>query len=475
MGSPLPAGRRAGHGRQRAARGEPGGRARGDGGQRLDDPRVAITDAKGEATATWTLGTILGPNEVTASVTGVDDQVKFQATGTSGSGDHDLDHAAESASSRRRRFDADHRAESGRVRQPDLAGADVHRARSVADQRRRERRRSRAASRRAHVRRRDGRREDRQRPRDRARDRAIAVHWRGAPVDLAVGQVVTDVSGAGFCVHASSAGHRVRDHSVLQLRRAERDDHGRRARAGTRVAHRADRQLVPSRRADRQRARVRACLTPDLAFEQRLRKRERAKANGDGASCIAAARPALERTATAPRRAASTVPAIGDLMKLNVNTADTATNPDYRTGRVVAITDKAIVVADTANPAGGFTDAEYPVDRRHVRYARRSGRPRGVRRAVRHRQQRPRDHLLHARRERADDARDRRRCARLLLQPRPASEGQRTDAALSRQQRSRGDVSARAGHRRRRQRQSPNEVAGASRSRTARWRTSIST
>ena len=28
-------------------------------------------------------------------------------------------------------------------------------------------------------------------------------------------------------------------------------------------------------------------------------------------------------------------------------------------GKVVAITDKAIVVADTANPAGGFTDAEY--------------------------------------------------------------------------------------------------------------------
>jgi hypothetical protein len=33
--------------------------------------------------------------------------------------------------------------------------------------------------------------------------------------------------------------------------------------------------------------------------------------------------------------------------------------PDNRIGRVVAITNTAIVVADTANPAGGYTDAEY--------------------------------------------------------------------------------------------------------------------
>ena len=30
-------------------------------------PRIAVTDAKGEATATWTLGTIAGANEVVAS------------------------------------------------------------------------------------------------------------------------------------------------------------------------------------------------------------------------------------------------------------------------------------------------------------------------------------------------------------------------------------------------------------------------
>ena len=56
-------------------------------------------------------------------------------------------------------------------------------------------------------------------------------------------------------------------------------------------------------------------------------------------------------------------PAVGDLVALNTRTGATLSDacevPDNRTGRVVAITNTAIVVADTANPAGGYTDAEY--------------------------------------------------------------------------------------------------------------------
>src|SRR5438477_2789143 len=48
------------------------------------NPRVATTDSKGQATATWTLGTIIGQNEVTATVTGVSTQIKFLASGTAG-------------------------------------------------------------------------------------------------------------------------------------------------------------------------------------------------------------------------------------------------------------------------------------------------------------------------------------------------------------------------------------------------------
>ncbi len=53
------------------------------------------------------------------------------------------------------------------------------------------------------------------------------------------------------------------------------------------------------------------------------------------------------------------VPQIGDLMQLNTNSSSACTNARMRTGRVVAITTRAIVVADTANPANGLTDADF--------------------------------------------------------------------------------------------------------------------
>jgi len=50
---------------------------------------------------------------------------------------------------------------------------------------------------------------------------------------------------------------------------------------------------------------------------------------------------------------------IGALVRLNVNSNEPCANPDYRIGRVVAKGTHAVVVADTANPSGGLTDAEY--------------------------------------------------------------------------------------------------------------------
>ncbi len=52
------------------------------------------------------------------------------------------------------------------------------------------------------------------------------------------------------------------------------------------------------------------------------------------------------------------VPALGDLMDLNVAQGCTGT-PDLRTGRVRSIGTHVIVIADTMNPAGGFTTAQY--------------------------------------------------------------------------------------------------------------------
>ena len=56
-------------------------------------------------------------------------------------------------------------------------------------------------------------------------------------------------------------------------------------------------------------------------------------------------------------------PSVGDTIVLNTRTGNTFSDacqvPDNRAGRVVAITNNAIVVADTGNPTGGYTDAEY--------------------------------------------------------------------------------------------------------------------
>jgi len=52
-------------------------------------------------------------------------------------------------------------------------------------------------------------------------------------------------------------------------------------------------------------------------------------------------------------------PQVGDLLKFNTNASSACTNANTRTGRVVAISDRAIVVADTANPANGFTTDDY--------------------------------------------------------------------------------------------------------------------
>jgi hypothetical protein len=52
-------------------------------------------------------------------------------------------------------------------------------------------------------------------------------------------------------------------------------------------------------------------------------------------------------------------PTLGSLFVLNANGDDNCSNPINITARVAAVSNLAIVLADTANPTGGFTDAEY--------------------------------------------------------------------------------------------------------------------
>jgi len=53
------------------------------------------------------------------------------------------------------------------------------------------------------------------------------------------------------------------------------------------------------------------------------------------------------------------VPAVGDIMRFNTNANSACSNANMHAGRVVAITNRAIVVADTVNPANGFSTADF--------------------------------------------------------------------------------------------------------------------
>jgi len=74
---------------------------------------------------------------------------------------------------------------------------------------------------------------------------------------------------------------------------------------------------------------------------------------------VPAARNAYHASRAGPRAALQqTAPTVGTVLNLNVS--DFFCSPqDRRGGRVVAVSNRAVIVADTMNPAGGFTQADY--------------------------------------------------------------------------------------------------------------------
>ena len=89
------------------------------------------------------------------------------------------------------------------------------------------------------------------------------------------------------------------------------------------------------------------------AFDARLRTSARAELT-----------PLIQGARSAQTTAASFDPipssvTIGQVLRLNTNSSSACSNPLYRGGRVAAISSRTIVVADTANPLQGFSDAQY--------------------------------------------------------------------------------------------------------------------
>ena len=315
-------------------------------------PRLATTDAKGQATATWTLGTIVGPNEVTATVSGVGTIVKFSATGTAGP----VNTISLSPLSARllptadtTRINAQSLDSFGNVAtpKPTLTPRDPTLISIDAAGLVRALRRGGAT----YVVAVAGTKTDSVLVTVLAPGQSICTGV-AAPLELAVGQVITGVPSTGVCVHSTAAGA---EYAIAPFY-----DSGVPS-ATTQVEVRglgiAPLSIpVASIFASPILRLVQPPLVPDEAFESKLRDQERIELPKQ----IESARSIMRaRRNVIGAQAGAAVPAIGDLLNLNVNSRDWCSNADMRTGRVAAVTDKAIIVADTANPPGGFTDADY--------------------------------------------------------------------------------------------------------------------
>lgn len=136
------------------------------------------------------------------------------------------------------------------------------------------------------------------------------------------------------------------------------------ARLHRRLRRHTDRELGAGHVA---RARTTQRAGRPEAFARRLSPRARASASAGtgttaGTTAATSAGVAAAQPAAAPVLAiAQGVPRVGDLLRVNARTTsacDTISS-DFRVGRVAAVTDRLVIVADTANPRNGFTDAEY--------------------------------------------------------------------------------------------------------------------
>lgn len=95
------------------------------------------------------------------------------------------------------------------------------------------------------------------------------------------------------------------------------------------------------------------------AWEDRLRRVERRELTPRVAGAQAAYAAAGRAGASFSTAPGPQLQQVGETMRFNVRADSGCANPVYRTGRVAAVTEHAVVVADTENPLGGFTDAEY--------------------------------------------------------------------------------------------------------------------
>lgn len=181
-----------------------------------------------------------------------------------------------------------------------------------------------------------------------------------AATAVAVGQVLTDVASSGFCLRGGTTGG---DYALIPF-------FGSPTASATIELQVAAAGVGTPPAA----ARIAPLAMPTLPFRLRGLSRVSTRPRIDHTvetRLLARARDLMQPLVASARRQRAarggllsvappsyTVNA-GDTVALNLNLFAFCTNPQMEGVRVVAVGTRTIVFADTANPAGGFTDAEY--------------------------------------------------------------------------------------------------------------------
>jgi hypothetical protein len=189
-----------------------------------------------------------------------------------------------------------------------------------------------------------------------------------SPSSLTLGQVVTDVSGTSLCVAGGTTGG---EFALVPYNTSlDGSTQASLSVQASGVGATAVASLTPTRGTFNLLAGT-SLSTPTLSLlnlDRSLDAKLRASEARELAPLIPGARAwmtARKRTTTSgmvPGLSLSVVPStasIGQLVALNSNTESACSSPVLRTGRIAAVSNKAIVVADTTNPASGYTDADY--------------------------------------------------------------------------------------------------------------------
>ena len=174
-------------------------------------------------------------------------------------------------------------------------------------------------------------------------------------VDLKVGQVRTLAAGQGsdLCIVGAAGA----EYALIPVSAAQAPGPSSFEVTGTGLAP------LATRSGDVARSRAALPAGPaaaDGAFHLDLHRDAERLLGGSLAPARAAYQARRSATARVRMSRIAASAKVGDLVSLNASEQTCKVTPaDLRVGRVAAVTQRAVVVADTLNPTGGFTDAEY--------------------------------------------------------------------------------------------------------------------